>query len=300
LASPSIPLRQGGRELAYLGIVAAAAGWGTWGLLLRLAQAAGPVAPQLTALLVMSTIFVVLLPLALRTTRLSARRHGSREWALLVAFGLSDALNAVLYFAALQTTTVAVAVLTHYAAPLFVAVAAPLVLRERSHRHTLPAVLLGFAGLTLLLGPWQAHGPDARLLEGALLGVGSAVFYAANILFNKRLSESFEASEMLVYHMPSALLLLAFLVPAGAWVLPMAALPWLLLGALLPGVLGGVIFMRSLAQVPAAHASLLTLMEPVTALGIAALAWGEWPSAAGLVGAVAILGAGAWVVRGSG
>jgi drug/metabolite transporter (DMT)-like permease len=256
------------------------------------------VSPQLSALLVMSTIFLVLLPLAVRTTRLRARHHGRRDWALLVAFGVSDALNAVLYFAALQTTTVAVAVLTHYAAPLLVAIAAPLVLRERSHRHTLPAVLLGFAGLTLLLGPWNTDVADASLLAGALLGLGSAVFYAVNILFNKRLSESFEASEMLAYHMPSALLLLALLVPAGGWVLPDTALPWLLLGALLPGVLGGLLFMRSLAQVPAAHASLLTLMEPVTALAIAAVAWGEVPSPSGLVGALAILAAGAWVVRG--
>ena len=64
MASPSLPLRQSGHALAYLGVVIAAAGWGTWGWLLRLAQAAGPVAPQLTALLVMSTIFLVLLPLA--------------------------------------------------------------------------------------------------------------------------------------------------------------------------------------------------------------------------------------------
>ena len=300
MTTPSISLRQGGRELAYLGVVTAAAGWGTWGLLLRLAQASGPVAPQLAALLVMATIFLVLLPLALRTTRLRARQHGRREWALLVGFGVSDALNAALYFGALQTTTVAVAVLTHYAAPLFVAVAAPLVLGERSHRYTLPAVLLGFAGLTLLLAPWQAQSLDGRVLEGALLGLGSAVFYATNILFNKRLSQSFEVTEMLVYHMPSALLLLALLVPAGGWVLPATAAPWLLLGALLPGVLGGVIFMRGLAQVPAAHASLLTLMEPVTALAIAALAWGELPSASGILGAVAILAAGAWVVRGAG
>jgi drug/metabolite transporter (DMT)-like permease len=160
-------------------------------------------------------------------------------------------------------------------------------------------VLVGFAGLTLLLGPWQTQNQDARVLDGALLGLGSAVFYAANILFSKRLSRSFEASELLVYHMPSALVLLALLVPGGGWVLPPGALPWLLLGALLPGVLGGVIFMRSLARVPAAHASLLTLMETVAALGIAALAWGELPSPTGLVGAVAILVAGAWVVRGA-
>jgi drug/metabolite transporter (DMT)-like permease len=59
-----------------------------------------------------------------------------------------------------------------------------------------------------------------------------------------------------------------------------------------------VLFMRSLARVPAAHASLLTLMEPVSALAIAAVAWGEVPSALGLLGGLAILLSGVWVVRG--
>ena len=298
MASSSVELRPARALSGYLGVAAAAAGWGSWGLLLRLAERAQPVAPQLTTLLVMSTMFVVVLPLAWRATRRRATRRPAREWALLAVFGVTDAGNAVLFFAALQTTSVSVAVLTHYAAPLFIAVSAPLVLAERRHPQTLPAVLLGFAGLLLLLAPWQVQTADATVLRGAALGLGSAVFYALNVLLNKRLSASFAAPEILSYHMPPALLLVALLVPAGAWVLPATALPWLLLGAVGPGALGGVLFMRSLARIPAAHAATLTLLEPVTALLLAALVWGEKLSALGLLGAVAILAAGAWVVRG--
>jgi drug/metabolite transporter (DMT)-like permease len=140
-------------------------------------------------------------------------------------------------------------------------------------------------------------GAGPQILTGALLGLGSAVFYAASLLFNKRLSASFDASEMLVYHMPSALLLLALLVPHGGWAISEPALRWLVLGALGPGALAGVIFMRSLARMPAAHASILTLMEPVSALLIAGLAWGEALQPLGLVGGMAILAAGYWVVR---
>ena len=298
MASPAVELSPARSLSGYLGVAAAAAGWGSWALILRLAQRTRPVAPQLTTLLVMSTIFVVVSPLAWRATRRRAAPRPLREWALLGAFGVTDALNAVLFFAALQTTSVSVAVLSHYAAPLFIAVSAPFALAERRHPQTLPAVLLGFTGLLLLLAPWSARGSDAGVLEGAALGLASALFYAASVLFNKRLSASFEASEMLAYHMPTGLLLLALLVPAGAWALPAPAVPWLLLGALGPGALGGVVFMRSLALIPAAHAATLTLIEPVTALLLAAIAWHEALSPLGLVGAVAILAAGAWVVRG--
>jgi DME family drug/metabolite transporter len=97
--------------------------------------------------------------------------------------------------------------------------------------------------------------------------------------------------------MPSALVLVALLVPQGGWALSTSGLGWLLFGALGPGALAGVIFMRSLAKVPAEHASVLTFVEPLSALAIAALAWGESLQMSQLSGGAAILLAGYLVVR---
>lgn len=295
---PTVGARRG-----YAGVIVAAASWGTWTLFLRFASAAQPISPALCTFVVFVTIAVVLCPLAARATRRRAQPRSAREWWLLAAFGLTDALNCGLYFAALAVTSVGLAVLTHYLAPLFVATFAPLVLGERRRPGTFLAVIIGLAGLTVLLAPWnvqtQPDGgqPDGRPLEGALLGLGSAFFYALSVLCNKRLSRSFEPSEMLVYHMPSALVLLALLVPHGGWTLTASGLSWLLLGALGPGVFAGVLFMRSLTVIPAAHASVLTLVEPCTALAIAAIAWGESLAPTQLIGGGAILMAGYLVVR---
>lgn len=297
MASPPLELNPEGQKLGYLGVLVAAASWGTWCVFLRQAELVRPLAPQLSALIVLSTVFLVLCPLALRATQRRTRGRSRGDWWRIAAFGITDALNCVLYFSALQTTSVAVAVLTHYAAPLFVALGAPLVLAEPRHPRTLLSVLLGLFGLTLLLAPWNAPlAAEPQLWTGALLGLGSAVFYASSLLLNKRLSASFDASEMLVYQMPSALLLLAALVPHGGWSISEPALTWLVLGALGPGALAGMLFMRSLARIPAAHASIFTLIEPVTALLIAALAWGEALHPLGLLGGVAILAAGYLVV----
>jgi drug/metabolite transporter (DMT)-like permease len=282
----------------YAGIVLAAASWGSWSVFLRLAQAAQPVSPALCSFVVMSTIALVLCPLALRATRRRAFARSRREWALIAAFGVTDALNCVLFFSALSTTSVAVAVLTHYLAPLLVAVGAPLVLGERRRPGTVLAVSIGLSGLTLLLSPWEVTAqPDGKLVAGAMLGSCSALFYAASLLINKRLSQSFEASELLVYHMPSALVLVALLVPAGGWVIPAPSLAWLVLGALGPGALAGVVFMRSLVVVPAAHASVLTLVEPVTALAVGVFVWRESLHLGALLGGVAILTAAYLVVH---
>jgi drug/metabolite transporter, DME family len=286
-------------RLGYVGIGLAAASWGSWVVFLRLAERAQPLSPVLKLFVILAMIGLCLLPLAVRQTLRQSHRRPWQAWALLVLFGATDALNGGLYFSAIQTTTVAVAALTHYLAPLLVALSAPYLLRERRKPGTLLAVALGLLGLATLLAPWQvaSQSAPAGLLRGALMGVGSALFYAIGLLLTKRLSASFGGAELLVYHMPSALLLLALFVPQGGWYASTPALSWLLLGAIGPGALAGLVFMRCLLLVPAARAAVLTFVEPLTAIAIAALAWGEPLGLRALVGGAAILAAGYLVVR---
>ena len=297
MLEPSAPPARAPLSRGYAGVALAAASWGTWSIFLRLAQAAAPIAPQLSTFVVMATIMIVLAPLAARATQRRSAPRAAREWLLIAIFGISDALNVVLYFGALQTTSVSVAVLTHYLAPLLVALSAPLVLGEPRRPGTLSAVLIGLGGLTLLLAPWNAGAADQKLLLGAGMGLLSAVFFAAGVLFNKRLARSFEPAELIVYHLPSALVVLVLLMPSGGWTLSASGALWLVLGALGPGAIAGVVFAGSLRGIPAAHTSVLTLVEPLTAITIAALSWGEALGPTGLAGAAAILGAGYLVVR---
>ena len=57
----------------YLGVAAAAASWGTWSFFLRRASAEQPIAPELSTFIVLTTIAIVLCPLAVRATRKSGR-----------------------------------------------------------------------------------------------------------------------------------------------------------------------------------------------------------------------------------
>ncbi|MBE0617725.1 MAG: EamA family transporter, partial [Proteobacteria bacterium] len=69
----------------------------------------------------------------------------------LVWMGLLFLVNNVCFLTAYEKTTVANAVLTHYTAPLFVAVLAPLAIRERVLPVTPVALLLAAVGMALLL-----------------------------------------------------------------------------------------------------------------------------------------------------
>ena len=277
-----------------LGLVAIAAmGWGTWPLILKNA----PMPAALQSAVLMAVLTLASLPVMLRD-RVRVRPTLG-EWAGVACLGVGDALNVVLFFAAYQRTTVAIAVLTHYLTPIFVALAAPLVVREKARLRTFGAVAVAFAGLVLLLEPWRV-GLGRNDIVGAALGAGSAVFYASNVLVNKRLVRSFSGSEMMFFHGLVATPLLFALVPTREYALVSeSALVVVVLGALGPGALCGLLFVWGLRRVAASHASVLTLLEPFVAVLLAAAMMGERVGLVSLVGGALILGGALLVVTGA-
>ena len=281
-------------KIGYVLVASAACMWGLWPLILQHAESYGRIPSALESALVMIVLTLVSGPLALRD-RVRVR-PSLRGWAGVAWLGVADAMNVVLYFRALQLASVAVAVLTHYLAPLLVAVSAPVFLRERRDARTTGAVLISFVGLALLLEPWGAthRAGDAM---GALFGAGSAFFYASNVLANKRLVGEFSGSEMMFFHGLVATPILVVMVPAGAWAaVDPRAFGFLLLGALGPGALGGLLFVWGVRRIRASHAATLALLEPFVAVIVAAVLMKQGLSVAAILGGALILGGAARVV----
>ena len=278
-------------------VAVAASSWGFWPKILSVAESLGPVDPKLQATVVLATLTVFSFPLVLRDR--VRRKANAREWGGVAWLGVSDALNVLLFFAAYHTTSVGIAVTTHYLTPLFVALSAPWVLGEVLRKRTLAAVGVSLIGLLLLLRPWEATLRPQDLV-GAALGAGSAVFYASNVLVNKRLVGAFSGSELMAYHGVVATALLASLVPHGAW----SAATWpslgiLLLGSLGPGALAGLLFVWGLRRIPATHASTLSLLEPLVAVLVAVITMGEKLTVTSCVGGGAILAGATLVMSGA-
>ena len=291
---PLLPL------LPYAAVAFAACSWGTWSLALRRAEAMGPMpsALEATIALAVTTAFSGLTAVRDRIPgRATWRARGWIAW-----LGVGDGLNVLLFFAAYKIT-VGVAVLSHYLAPIFVAAASPFVLRERLTRRTAAAVGVSFVGLAVMLGPpggGAGGAATAAVWRSAALGAGSALFYASNVVANKFVADSYSTSETMFWHGVVATPFLAAFVPVGAWAaLDGRAVAFLCVASIGPGALAGLAFVWGLRRMPAAHASTLTLLEPLVAVVLGAAVFGEDLGARAVVGGALIL-TGALVVMTSG
>jgi drug/metabolite transporter (DMT)-like permease len=225
-----------------------------------------------------------------------ARPRVMKDWLGIAFLGVADAANVGLFFAAYQRTTVAIAVLTHYLTPIFVALAAPFLLKERFAGRTLGAVAIAFVGLILLLEPWRSE-PSGNDLMGAALGAGSALFYASQVLVNKRLTTVFSGSELMFFHGLVGVPILWAFVPAGALaVAPASGLGILAVASVGIGALSGLMFVWGLRRIAASHASILALLEPFVAVLTAGIFLQQRIGGAPLGGGVLILGGAVLVV----
>ena len=260
--------------------------WGAWSLFLRPAEL-----PSATA---GAIVFVVMglaaLPAALRSPAIT---WTPRLRALLAANSVLDAINLLTFFAAMQHTTVAIAVLTHYLQPVLVAVTAPWVDRRRTP-GAIPAALLAVAGLALVLEPWRSS--HAALVGGAL-GALSAVANTGNLFVLKRLASTIGPGRTISYHaLGSAVLMAPFALAAGGHP-TVGGVAWLALGAITNGAIAGIIFTWGVATIASATAAMLTYLEPLVAVGLGALVWHEPMGRYAAIGAIVVLASGLYVAR---
>jgi DME family drug/metabolite transporter len=275
------------RALPPAAVVFAACSWGTWSLVLRRAEAMAPMPSALESMIVMAVLTLVAGLASLRDRVPS--RAGWRPRAWVAWLGVADALNVLLFFAAYKIK-IGVSVLAHYLAPIFVAVASPLALGERLTRRTALAVVVSFAGLAVMVAPSGGAADTSAVWRSAALGAGSALFYASNVVASKLVIESFSTSETMFWHGVVATPFLAAFVPRAAWgAVDARAAIFLAVVSIVPGALAGIAFVWGLRRMPAAHASILTLLEPLVAVLVGAAVFGEALGPRAVAGAACIL-----------
>jgi drug/metabolite transporter (DMT)-like permease len=260
---------------------------------IRRTDAIAPMSTSLESAIVMLVITLVTGIAALRDRVPGRASWKTRAWVAWL--GVSDAFNILLFFAAYKLT-IAVSVLAHYLTPVFVAIAAPFALKERMTLRTALAVGASFAGLAVMLLPAARSAGGSAVWQSAALAAGSAVFYASNVIVNKFVAGEISPSETMFWHGVVGTPLLAAFVPHAEWASVDAhAAAFLAVATVGPGALAGLAFVWGLRRIPAAHASTLSLLEPLVSIALGAAVLGERLGANAFAGGALIL-AGALLV----
>lgn len=208
-----------------------------------------------------------------------------RQWAAWKIFAGMSLLNNLVPFLLIlwgqKHIASGLAAILNATTPLFAAVLAHGLAGERLAAHRLAGVLIGLAGVALMMGPdviAEGFGGDV-LAQLAVLG--AAFSYGLSSLYGRRLHalkiapQSAAAGQLTV----TTLTVLPFvLLIDQPWTLPMpgwevwAALAGL---SLFSTAFAYVIFFRLLSGAGGVNASLVTLLVPVTALLLGTLVLGE-------------------------
>lgn len=272
-----------------VGVLAAAASWGSWSLFLRPTELPGTV----TSPLLMFGVFLLSLPL-LRLEPTTPRWDRGTVGMLFVYAAL-NATNVATFFSAMSTTSVAVAVLTHSVAPVLVAFFAPFVEGTKSPR-AVPAALLALSGLGLVLEPWRPEARTGDVALGAALGLTSAFAYASAVFVLSRLATRIGGVRAMGYHsLLASMMLFPFAGLSGLRQVDGLDVALLATASVLPGILAGLAFVHGLRAIGAARTAVLSLFEPVVACCIGWLVFGERLGPLALLGGAMVLGAGALV-----
>ena len=226
------------------------------------------------------------------------RRFGSRSWRQrrggLIA-GVFFAADLLLWHHAIGDVGAGLATVLANIQVVLVPLAAWALLAEPPGRAVLAVLPVAVCGVLLISGVLEhgAFGHDPT--RGTLFALGAGVAYAGFLLLLRHSGADLRrpAGPLCDATAIAAVLCVAAgLVIGDARLLPTwPSAGWLIVLALSSQVLGWLLIGTSLPRLPAAMTSMLLMVQPVGAVALAAVIFGESPSRLQLVGVALVVGA---------
>lgn len=217
---------------------------------------------------------------------------GRQAAGRLVACGGLLVVHWAAFFHSIQISTVAVGLLAYSTAPVFAAMLEPWWFREPASHRGLLASFLSLGGVALMIPQWQAGN---AVLQGVSWGVVAGCSFAVLALLNRELGREVDATNLAFYQDGIAALLLVPVIPL-IWIVPTTqdVLLLVLLGVVFTALAHGL-FIHALRHVRARMATLVSNLEPVYGIALAAMLLSEIPTPRTIAGGALILGAVLWV-----
>lgn len=218
-----------------------------------------------------------------------------KEVPLLLASGVVMGINWILLFEAYKYTTVSVATLSYYFAPVIVTVVCPILFREKLTGKQIICFLMSTLGLVMITGIGEIGGGTDII--GILFGLGAAVFYATVVLLNKFIKNVEGIHRTFLQFLSSIVILIPYVImTSGITLGNLDEIGWvnlLIVGLIHTGVTYCMYF-SSLKELPGQKAAILSYIDPLVAVLISVTILGETMTLWQVIGGILILGFTLW------
>ena len=219
-----------------------------------------------------------------------------RELVLLLLSGGAMGFNWILLFEAYKYTTVSVATLSYYFAPVIVTLLCPVLFREKMGIKQWVCFAMSTLGIVLITGIGDLSGGSSHL-TGILFGLGAACLYATVILLNKVIKGVAGIQRTFLQFLAAIAVLTPYvLLTSGVTLEVLDGTGWLnllIVGMIHTGVTYCLYF-SALKELPGQEAAILSYIDPLVAVAISVFVLGESMTGLQLLGGGLILGFTLW------
>ncbi|NLC33234.1 MAG: EamA family transporter [Clostridiales bacterium] len=218
-------------------------------------------------------------------------KHYKKQSGLLLLSGALMGINWVTLFEAYKHTTVSVATLIYYTAPLLVTAASVLILKEKITRSQIISMGAAALGMILIINPTGALTSDQ--LIGMLFAFAAAVLYASVIMLNRFIKDIPSVSRTLLQFIAAILVLTPYVLRGGslqaAQLDVIGILSLLILGAIHTGLIYCLYF-GAIQRLQGREIAILSYIDPLVAVLLSALILREPFTILQMLGGAMILG----------
>lgn len=217
--------------------------------------------------------------------------HSKKDMILLGISGIALVLNWLLLFQAYKYTTITNAILSYYTAPVFILLLSPIVLKEKLTLKKLISVLVAMGGLALIMmNQPETNGGNYMHAKGISYGLAAAAAYTSVLLLNKSIKGFSSFHRTITQIIISTLILLPMVLFRGNLHITGVnmIINILILGIFHTG-LAYLLYFSSIQNVSAQRISVLSYIDPISAIILGTLFLGEPLTIYHVIGGACIL-----------
>ena len=219
-----------------------------------------------------------------------------KELLLLMCSGGCMAVNWILLFEAYKYTTVAIATLSYYFAPVLVTVASAFLFREKLTKKNILSFVMSTLGIVIITGITDLGGGSNNGI-GIAFGLGAAVLYAGCILINKFIKGVGGIERTFLQFLAAIVVMVPYVALTGSITVgSLDTTGWICLaviGLIHTGITYCMYF-TAVEHIPGQAVAILSYIDPLVAVIVGVVILGEPLTLSQIIGGCLILGFTLW------